>query len=94
MTKINNKAKVRRLTKLLVLGKAKVMSYKDIKETRAKRIAKDAIKGKGKRSQKRKSNILDADKPEVDKLEALELELELELARAVKEVIKGRGKRG
>ncbi|KAF4630854.1 hypothetical protein G7Y89_g7281 [Cudoniella acicularis] len=42
LTTINNEAKVRRSTKSLVLGKAKVMSYKDLKETRAKRLVKES----------------------------------------------------
>jgi hypothetical protein len=45
-----------------VLGKAKVISYKDLKEARAKRAAKDkatADKGKGKRGCKRKSPALE-----------------------------------
>ena len=86
LTSMNNEAKVRRLTKSVVLGKAKVMSYEDIKEARAKRAAKEVIKGKGKRGQKRKSTTLEADK--------LETEPEPEVARAAKEVINGRGKRG
>jgi len=54
---INNEAKVRRSTKSLVIGKAKVMSYEDLEEARAKRTAKDAAKAKGKgtRGRKRKS---------------------------------------
>ena len=41
----------------MVLGKAKVMSYEDIEEARAKRAAKEAQEtaGKGKRGRKRKS---------------------------------------
>ncbi|KIM93067.1 hypothetical protein OIDMADRAFT_138442, partial [Oidiodendron maius Zn] len=57
LTIINNKAKVRQSTKSLVLGKAKVMSYKDLVEARAKRVVKEATraaKGKGKRGRKRK----------------------------------------
>ncbi len=57
LTTINNEAKVRRSTKSLVLGKAKVMSYEDLEEARAKRVVKDAVKeakGKGKRGRKRK----------------------------------------
>jgi len=48
LTSMNNEAKVRRSTKSVVLGKgqAKVMSYKDIKEARATRAAKDAIKAR------------------------------------------------
>lgn len=40
----------------MVLGKAKVISYKDLEEVRAKRAVKEkAIAGKGKRGLKRKS---------------------------------------
>jgi hypothetical protein len=55
---INNEAKVRRSTKSVVLGKAKVMSYEDLKEARTKRAEKEAAKetkGKGKRGRKRKA---------------------------------------
>jgi len=57
LRKVNNEAKVRRSTKSLVLGKAKVMSYEDLEKARAKRATKDAAKakGKGKRGRKRKS---------------------------------------
>lgn len=41
-----------------------MISYKDIKEARAKRAAKEVIKGKGKRGRKRKSATLEAGKPE------------------------------
>ncbi|KAK3171714.1 hypothetical protein OEA41_003798 [Lepraria neglecta] len=61
---MNNEAKVRRLAKSVVLGKAKVMSYKDIEEVRAKRAAKEVIKGKGKRGRKRKSAALEVGEPE------------------------------
>jgi len=70
LTRMNNEAKVRRSTKSVILGKAKVMSYEDIEEARAKRAAKEVIKGKGKHGRKRKSAALEADK--------LELELEPE----------------
>ena len=46
----------------MVLGKAKVISYKDLKEARAKRATKEkatAAKGKGKYGYKRKSPALD-----------------------------------
>jgi hypothetical protein len=86
LTSMNNEARVRQSTKSVVLGKAKVMSYEDIEEARAKRAAKDVIKGKGKRGRKRKSAALEADEPET--------EAEPEVARTAKEVIKGRGKRG
>jgi hypothetical protein len=54
--KINNEAKVRRSTKSLVLGKAKVMSYEDLEAARVKRTAKErdaASKNEG-RGRKRK----------------------------------------
>ncbi|KAH7418952.1 hypothetical protein BKA64DRAFT_553883, partial [Cadophora sp. MPI-SDFR-AT-0126] len=44
LTIINNEAKVQRKTKLLILGKAKVISYKDLKEAQVKRTEKDATK--------------------------------------------------
>jgi hypothetical protein len=91
LTGINNEAKVRRSTRSLVLGQAKVMSFEDIEVARAARAAKDAIKSKGKRGRKRKSAALEADKPEPDEPEP---EPEPEVARAAKEAIKGRGKRG
>ncbi|PVH80096.1 hypothetical protein DL98DRAFT_419013, partial [Cadophora sp. DSE1049] len=56
LTTINNEAKVRRKTKLLILEKAKVISYKDFKKTQVKRAEKDAVKkakSKGKRNCKR-----------------------------------------
>jgi hypothetical protein len=64
LTTINNEAKVRRSTKSLVLGKAKVMSYKDLEEVRVKRAEKDATKeakGKGKCGRKRQSATPEAD---------------------------------
>lgn len=62
LTTINNEAKVRRSTRSLVLGKAKVMSYEDLEEAQAKHAVKEstqAAKGKEKRGRKRKG------KPEV-----------------------------
>ena len=59
LTTINNEAKVRRSTKSLVLGQAKVMSYEDLEVARAKRVVKEstqAAKGKGKRDRKSKSS--------------------------------------
>jgi hypothetical protein len=67
LSKINNEAKVRRSTRSVVLGKAKVMSYEDLEEARAKRAAKEkatAGKGKGKRGRKRKSPAPEAGSPE------------------------------
>jgi hypothetical protein len=59
LTTINNEAKVRRSTKSLVLGKAKVKSYEDPK--RVVKEATRAAKGKGKRGRKRKSGTLEAE---------------------------------
>lgn len=54
--KVNNEAKVRRSTRSVVLGKAKMMSYEDLSEARAKRAAKEkATASKGKRGRKCKS---------------------------------------
>jgi hypothetical protein len=51
-----NNAKARRSTRSVVLGKAKVMSYQDLEEARAKREAKDqAATAKGKRGRKHKT---------------------------------------
>jgi hypothetical protein len=62
---VMNEAKVRRSTKSVVLGKAKAMSYEDLKEARAKRAAKEkATEGKGKRGRKRKSPAPEAGAPE------------------------------
>jgi hypothetical protein len=93
LTRMNNEAKVRRSTRSLVLGQAKVMSFEDIEVARAARAAKDVIKGKGKRGRKRKGAALEADEPDADEPES-EPEPEPEVARAAKEAIKGRGKRG
>jgi hypothetical protein len=50
LSKINGEVKARRSTKSLVLGKAKVMSFKELEESRAKRAAKDkAAASKAKR---------------------------------------------
>ena len=63
LRKVDNEAKVRWSTKSLVLGKAKVISYEDLEEARAKRAAKDAAKakGKGKHGPKPKSPAPEAD---------------------------------
>ncbi|OCK78530.1 DDE-domain-containing protein, partial [Lepidopterella palustris CBS 459.81] len=55
LIKHNNEAKHRRSTKSTVLGRAKVISYKDLKEARAKRAAKEAETSKERRGRKRKS---------------------------------------
>jgi hypothetical protein len=55
LTEINKEAKVRRSTRSVVLGKAKVMSFEDLEEARAKRAAKEKTSlGKVKRGRKRK----------------------------------------
>ena len=79
LTRMNNEAKVRRSTKPVILGKAKVISYEDIEEARAKRAAKEIIKGKGKRRRKRKSGALEAGEPEPEP----EPESEPEVARMI-----------
>ena len=97
LTRINNKAKVCRLTKLIVLRKAKVISFKDIKVAQVARVAKEVIKGKGKRGRKRKSATLEASELEANEQELnleLEADLELKVARVAEEVINGKGKRG
>jgi hypothetical protein len=65
LSKINGEVKARRLTKSLVLGVAKVMSYKGLEESRAKRAAKEeAAASKGKRRRKHKSYALEGSAPE------------------------------
>lgn len=60
LLQINREAKTRRSTKSVVLGKAKVMSFEDLEEARAKRAAKEqALAGKPKRGRKRKSDALE-----------------------------------
>ncbi|TGO17915.1 hypothetical protein BPAE_0404g00060 [Botrytis paeoniae] len=66
---INNEAKVRRSMRLLVLGKAKVMSYEDLEDARAKHAIKEstqAAKNKGKRGRKCKSGTPEIDEADVD----------------------------
>jgi hypothetical protein len=63
---MNNEAKVRRLTKSLVLGKAKVMSYQDLEEARAKRKGKEKVAtDKVARGRKRKAPALVVDVTEL-----------------------------
>lgn len=84
LVSMNNEAKVRRSTRSVVLGKAKVMSFEDLEVARAARAAKEVIKSKGKRGRKRKGTALEAE----------EVDPEPGLARTAKEAIKGRGRRG
>lgn len=59
---MNNEAKVRQSINLIVLGKAKIISYENIEKTRTKRTTKEIIKGKEKRDRKRKDVALKKDK--------------------------------
>jgi hypothetical protein len=68
--RMNDESKVRRSTTSVVLGKAKVMSYEDLEEARAKRAEKEAAKeakGKGKRGRKPKSAVSEAEEAFADK---------------------------
>jgi hypothetical protein len=57
LTQMNKEAKVRRSTKSELLGKAKVMNYKDLQEARAKRAAKEkAAQNKAVHGRKRKTS--------------------------------------
>jgi hypothetical protein len=59
LIKINKEAKVRRSTRSLVLGKAKVMSYEDLEEARAKRAAKEKTTlGKAKGTRGARAGVL------------------------------------
>jgi len=51
---VNNEAKVRRSTKSIVLGKAKVMSYEDLAAARTKRMEKEASESAKKKPRGRK----------------------------------------
>jgi REP element-mobilizing transposase RayT len=67
LLKVNDEAKVRRSTKPLILGRAKVMGYDELKEAREKRAATEAAtkaKGKGKRGRKRTNAAAEADAAE------------------------------
>jgi hypothetical protein len=62
--KINNKAKARRSTRSIVLGKAKVISFKDLEEAKVRRAEKDkAAAQKGQRGRKRKELASEAPPP-------------------------------
>ena len=57
LSRINSETKVRRSTKSVILGKAKVMSYEDLEEARAKRATTETARaGKAKRRTKRKTS--------------------------------------
>jgi hypothetical protein len=62
MMAVNNEAKVRRSTKSVVLGTARILGYDDLVEARAKREEQDAAKekSKGKRGRKPKKAAAEA----------------------------------
>jgi regulator of protease activity HflC (stomatin/prohibitin superfamily) len=60
--KANNEAKVRRSTKSVVLDTAKVMSYEDLEEARAKRVVKEAAKETKKAKKEAKKAVAKAKK--------------------------------
>jgi hypothetical protein len=67
LLKMKDEAKVRRSTKPLILGRAKVMGYDELKEAREKRAETEAAtkaKGKGKRGRKRTNAAPEADAAE------------------------------
>jgi hypothetical protein len=75
---MNNETKVRRSTKSQVLGKAKVMSYEDLKEARAKRKEKEKVAAdKAARSRKRKAPalVVDITEPRSQVIQARETDL-------------------
>jgi hypothetical protein len=60
--KVNSEAKVRRSTRSVVLGRAKVMSYTELEEARLKRAAKEKTTAdKKKRGRKRKNTVVEED---------------------------------
>jgi hypothetical protein len=92
---INNEAKVRRNTKRLILGKAKVMSYEDLEEARAQRAAKKAAK----EAKKAAKEVKDAEKEAKDaekesKKAAKEVEKEAKKAATAGKSTRGRKRKG
>ncbi|KAF1354309.1 hypothetical protein EJ07DRAFT_158470 [Lizonia empirigonia] len=86
---MNNEAKVRRSTKSQVLGKAKVMSYEDLEEARAKRKEKEkAASGKAARGRKRKAPalVVDITEPRSQVIQTREAELARTPAELTREV--------
>ena len=74
--KQNNEKECRKSARSTVVGKAKVMSYEDIKAAQAKRDAKEAALVKGRPGRKRKSSAPTAGKAERTKKSELEAEKE------------------
>jgi hypothetical protein len=86
LSKINNKAKVRCSTKSQVLGRAKVISYKDLKEAQAKRKEKEkAAADKKARGRKRKAPALVVDVTE-PRSQGIQAEKARTLAELIREV--------
>jgi hypothetical protein len=86
---MNNEAKVRRSTKSQVLGKAKVMSYEDLEEARAKRKEKEkAAADKAARGRKRKAPalVVDVTEPRSQVIQAREADLARTPAELTREV--------
>lgn len=81
LTRMNNEARVRRSSKSVIIGKAKVISYEDIEEARAKRAAKEILKDNKKRSRKRNNALIEASKAEPEPEPESELEPVPELER-------------
>lgn len=64
--KVNNETRVRRSTRSIVLGRAKVMSFEELEEARSKRAAKDkATADKKKRGHRRKNLAVEEAAPPV-----------------------------
>ena len=68
LSKMNNEAKVRRSTKSVIVGKAKVMSYEDIKEARAKRAAKGEATAANKKHGRARKDIAPEPKAQVTQM--------------------------
>jgi hypothetical protein len=89
LSKMNNEAKVRRSAKSQVLGKAKVMSYEDLEEARAKRKEKEkAAAGKAVRGRERKAPalVVDVTEPKSQVIQAREADLARTPAELTREV--------
>jgi hypothetical protein len=73
LTRMNNEAKVRRSTRPIVVGKAEVMRFEDIKVAQAAYAMKDVTKVKGKRGRKRKTAALEVDEPEPEVAQTIDV---------------------
>jgi hypothetical protein len=88
LTKINNKAKVRRSTRPDILGTARMMSYKDLEKARADRATKEVAKEAKKATKEAKKATKEAKKATKEAKKIASATLEAEKATA------GKGKRG